>query len=235
MDPRERLDDAETGLMTMLHGHQAQIWTGFPGIIKSFDAEKMTCEVQPAIQGVQTKKDGSTAAITMPKLLDCPVFYPSGGGVTLTMPIKEGDECWVSLANRCIDAWWQSGGVQPQMEHRMHDLSDGFVFVGVWSQPNVLSDISTSTAQLRSNDGATFVELDPEGQIVTITAPGGLTINADVTLNGDMTQTGDTAIDGDLSNTGDVSLSGGGPAIARVGDPVSGGVITGGSSSAQSG
>lgn len=189
MDRRERLNDGEEALRTALDANRANTWTALPGIVQSFDPDKMTCVVQPAIKMSQTAPDLTVTPVNLPLCLDCPVIFPRGGGVTLTFPIKEGDECLLHFASRCIDAWWQQGGVQPQAEFRMHDLSDGFALVGVSSQPNVISDISTTTAQLRSDDGSTFVELDPDGQIVTITAPGGVTINADVTVNGSVTAT----------------------------------------------
>jgi phage baseplate assembly protein gpV len=91
------------------------------------------------------------------------------------------------------------------MEARMHDLSDGFVIPGPWSQPNVPSDVSTTAAQLRSNDGNTFIELDPDAHTVTITAPQGATINADVTINGDLHVTGTITGDEDVV-TGSISL-----------------------------
>lgn len=153
-----------------LDGRQTTIWTALPGIIESFDAAKMTCVVQPAIQGRNTTKDGVASFVNMPLLLDCPVVFPGGGGVTLTFPVKKGDEALVVLASRCIDGWWQLGGVQPQLEARMHDLSDGFALVGVRSQPRKLSGVSTAHAQLRSDDGEAFVDLDPTGHVVKIQA-----------------------------------------------------------------
>lgn len=208
MDPRERLNDMSTALLAGQKAGQSKLWTGFPGIVESFDAEKMTCSVQPAIKSIQitsTKDKDELKHVALPLLLDCPVMYPSGGDVTLTMPIKKGDECWVNIANRCIDGWWQSGGVQQQMEQRMHDLSDGFVFVGVWSKPNALSNVSTTTGQLRSKDGSTFIELDPDGQTIIITAPGGATINADTTINGTLHVTGQITCDDDVVAS-DISL-----------------------------
>lgn len=218
MDRRERLGDPEEALRAAMDGRQAAMWTALPGLIESYDATKGTCVVQPSIQMTQEKPDLSVAPITLPLLLDCPVVFPAGGGVTLTFPIAKGDECLVVFASRCIDAWWQSGGVQPQAEFRMHDLSDGFALVGVRSQPRVLTGVSTTTAQLRSDDGTTFVELDPAGQVVTITAPGGLTINADVTVNGKITTTGDVTANGTSVHThkhGGVTAGG-----AQTGAPV---------------
>ena len=60
----------------------------------------------------------------------------------------------------------------------MHDLSDGFVFVGVRSQPRVIPNVSTGATQLRSDDGSTLIELDPASQKVRIVAPGGFDVVA---------------------------------------------------------
>lgn len=190
MDQRERAGDGMEALRTAMDARQASMWTASVGIIQSFDDVAMTCVVQPSIQGRIAKPDGSAQFVAMPLLLDCPVYFPSGGGVTLTFPVKKGDEALVVFANRCIDAWWQQGGIQPPMEARMHDLSDGFAFVGVRSQPRRLAGVSTTKTQLRTDDGAAFYELDPATKAATITAPGGLTINADVTVNGKVTASG---------------------------------------------
>lgn len=178
MDQRQRLGDPTTAIAMATRERQAQIWTALPGIIQSFDPAAMTCEVQPSIQGtLSDPKTGDAKNVNLPLLVDCPVQFPSGGGVTLTLPIAPDDECLIIFASRCIDAWWQSGGIAPPMVYRMHDLSDGFVIPGIWSQPRVLTGVSTSKAQLRSTDGATVLELDPEAQRINLVAPGGVYIN----------------------------------------------------------
>lgn len=158
MDPRERLNDSEEAFRTATEGLLKGLWTALPGIIQSFNNTAMTCVVQPAIMGQQRKEDGSVLSIEMPLLLDCPVQFQGGGGCTGTFPIAEGDECLVVFSSRCIDSWWQSGGIQAQAELRMHDLSDGFVLPGIRSQPRVLSGgVSTTEAQLRTDTGLTWV------------------------------------------------------------------------------
>lgn len=152
MDRRERSGEMLPALLAMQQSWQADIWTALPGIIQSFNAAEKTCVVQPAIKAQALNPDGTTQWITLPLLLDCPVQFPSGGGYTLTFPLAQGDECLVVFANRCIDAWWQSGGVQVQAELRMHDLSDGMVIAGFSSKPAVPGSISTTEVQLRSVD-----------------------------------------------------------------------------------
>ena len=155
---------------------RAGLWTALPGIVQSFDAAAMTCIVQPAIQARVRDPQGNVVNLPLPLLLDCPVTFPGGGGCTLTFPVAEGDECLVVFASRCIDAWWQSGGVQPQAELRMHDLSDGFVLPGPRSQPRVLAGISRASTQLRADDGQSYIDLDAAARKVTVVAPGGFEV-----------------------------------------------------------
>lgn len=164
-DPNAMLDQAMTARLSCL-------WTALPGIIQNFDPVAMTCQVQPAIQGKVRSEDGSIALVNLPMLLDCPVVFPHGGGCSLTFPVKVGDECLVVFSSRAIDLWWQSGGVQPPVEMRMHDLSDGFVLVGPYSQTKVLSAVSTDSVQLRSDDGQAFFELNPQTHDFTLSTPG---------------------------------------------------------------
>ena len=214
MDRRERVADPEESLRMALDGRLTRLWTALPGIIQSFDPAKMTCAVQPAINGAAIQRDGTTTPIQMPLLLDCPVQFPGGGGVTLTFPLAAGDECLVVFASRCIDSWWQQGGVQGQAEFRMHDLSDGFVLPGVRSQPRRIA-VNNAKAELRSDDGSTFVQLDPIGKSIVLTAPNGATINANTTINGSLHVTGAVTFDSTLSVSGALN---GGSTIAAVGD-----------------
>ena len=197
MDRRERVGDPQAAMLAVLDGKQSEIWTALPGIVQSFNAAKRTVVVQPTTRARVQAQDNSFSWVQMPLLLDCPVFFPGGGGCTLTFPIAANDECLVIFASRCIDAWWQSGGIQNQAELRMHDLSDGFAFVGVSSVPNVIGSISTTTVQLRSNDGNAYVEINPTSHAMKLHTTGTLTIdasgvqiNAPITTNSTITAAG---------------------------------------------
>lgn len=56
--------------------------------------------------------------------------------------IAKAKEALVFFADHCIDAWYQSGGVQNQLMPRMHDISDGFALVGFRSKPNALKNFN---------------------------------------------------------------------------------------------
>jgi len=181
MDRREKVADGEELLRLAMEGHQSGLWTALPGIIASFNASALTCSVQPSISGEVRGKDGTVSTIKMPLLLDCPVVFPGGGGCTLTFPVSPGDECLVVFSSRCIDSWWQRGGVQGQAKKRMHDLSDGFVLPGCRSQPRKFT--AAGKTQLRTDNGSTLIEIEPGA--VRIKA-------AQVTIEGNLNVTGTT-------------------------------------------
>ncbi len=130
-----------------------------PGIILSFNPEEQTVAVQPAIREKRVLPSGDEKWVDIPQLVDVPIVFPRAGGYALTLPVKPGDECLVVFGDSCMDAWWQSGGVQNQIDCRRHDLSDGYAIIGPWSQPRVLKNYSTNTAQLRNESGSAYVEV----------------------------------------------------------------------------
>jgi hypothetical protein len=183
MDRAQLLNDAEEAMRLVLDGRQSCIWTAMPGIVQSVDLEAMTCEVQPAIQGTIEDENGKLQSVNLPLLVDVPIVFPGAGGFVITFPIAAGDEVLVVFGSRCIDAWWQSGGVQRPMEARMHDLSDGFAIPGPRSQPKKVSDISSTAAQIRNDAGDAYIEIGADGKIKLVSATG-------IDVEGDLNVTG---------------------------------------------
>ena len=86
-----------------------------PGIVASYDAERQTADVQPAVK---------LGSMNYPALSDVPVFMP------VPFEIHPGDACLVVFADVDIDAWLQTGEASVPGSARRHSLSDGFAFVG---------------------------------------------------------------------------------------------------------
>src|SRR4051812_7258887 len=107
----ELQNDEQEALRQAMDGRISSIWTALPGIVKKVNLSAMTVEVQPAIQGEIQKSDGSYEYVNLPLLVDVPIVFPRAGGFILTLPIVAGDEVLVVFASRCIDSWWQNGGV----------------------------------------------------------------------------------------------------------------------------
>lgn len=211
MDRRERVDDPVEATRAAQEGKQAEIWTALPGVIESYDATRQTCSVQPAIRGKVEAPGGAVNSVALPLLVDVPVIFPSGGGMTFTFPVQTGDECLVVFACRCIDAWWQSGGVQEALATRMHDLSDGFAIVGPKSQPRKLVDVSATEAQIRNDAGNLVMSFDPSSGRISVKVPGGLHVDGAITSTGDMVAGGISLMQHTHSNVEPGSGSSGGP------------------------
>jgi hypothetical protein len=202
MRQTERANDLQEALRAMLRGFQANIWTATPGIVQSYNAVQGTVVVQVAIQANITDLDtGAVTPTTIDLLRDVPVCYLGGGGMVATFPIQQGDTALVIFASRSISAWWQNGGVQKQTAPRMHSLSDGFAFIGPRSLANSIPNVSTTTAQFRSLDGSTFVEI-ASGQVVNIVAPGGANITGSLSVNGNVSITGTATATGEVEGNG---------------------------------
>lgn len=205
-DRRELTDDLGILLRAALQGFQATIWTALPAIVTKYTPSAGTIECLPTIQ-LQQNINGVISWVDYPKLVDCPVIFPSAGGFSLTFPIAADDEVLIIFASRCIDAWFASGKNGQQNELRMHDPSDGFAIPGPRSFPRVLPALSTTNVQLRSDDGATLIEMTPSGAVniqcananvtasdmVNITAPE-IVENGNVTINGTLTVTGNATV-----------------------------------------
>lgn len=234
MDIRERMADGEEALRTFGDSLQAKLWTAMPGIVQAFDPVACTASVQIAVQGQMTLPDGSARRVDLPLLTDVPVVFPHGGGFVLTFPIRPGDECEVWFQARCMDAWWQGGGVAPALSARKHDLSDGICLVGPFSQaqrPPV--PVSATDAQLRTMDSQAFFSVAPDRTLtaqnpaasVTLTPGGEISAKADakitlaaplVEIRGNLTATGYDGGAGYIRMTGHVALEGGMDATADV-------------------
>lgn len=178
--------------------------SSIPGIVVSFDSIKQTCVVQPAIQEIVLLPPPATptnltpgttqnipTSVTIAPIQDVPICMMRVPGWSITLPITKGTECLLIFSDTCIDGWWQNGGVNAPYDRRRHDLSDAIALFGPWSQPNTLSNYSTSSMQIRSDDETVVIDLASTG--ITLTAP---TVKINATSTVDIVATGVISITG---------------------------------------
>jgi len=154
------------------------------GKVISFDSTKQTCVIQPLLQEIvlnpppstqQFPNPGSTlnipTTVTIAPIQDVPIMMMRVPGWSMTFPITSGTECLLIFIDSCIDGWWQNGpsNPQPPFDRRRHDLSDPIALFGPWSQKTLLTNYSTNSVQIRSDDKSEIIDLS-SGQI-TVTAP----------------------------------------------------------------
>jgi hypothetical protein len=148
-----------------------------PAVVRSFDpGPPATVSVLIATNELVKYSEGAavislkTKAMQLPLLQDVPVMMPSAGGWSMTFPIQPGDECLVVFADTPLDVWLQNGGVNNNpISQRRHSLSDAVAIFGLRSNPRGLAGYSTTSAQLRNDDGTVVIDLTDDK--VTVTAP----------------------------------------------------------------
>ena len=202
MDRKQFYADLAQVLEVHSRAVRNEIWTALPAIVRAVNLEAQTVNVQPTIQGRKQPAQRAQRAedpyepewLDMPELLDCPLVFPRGGNYLISFPVSPGDEVLVVFASRCIDGWWESGQVSPQLDYRMHSLSDGFVIPGVVSKgaaaaglpaPSIgggdgPAPLSGDALEIRSKDGLTSVKMGEE--VLAVKHPVLITLDAPLIL-----------------------------------------------------
>lgn len=175
MDVRTRFGGHEVAAMeeainAIIDSRLAAVHTHVPFRVVSVDYSKKppTLVAQPTIKATVAQPDGSQKWVDLPQVPDVPIHFPGGGGVSMTFPIKAGDEGLLMISTRSIDQQQQSGGDQQQLDLRPHDLSNAYAMVGTRTQATALDSVAGDSTQIRSDDGQTMIDIK-SGQITTQT------------------------------------------------------------------
>lgn len=234
MNQSERISDPEDADNARLDELSGLIRCAFPGIVTKVNLEAQTVEVKIALMGSVTDETDTTTYVQYPILPDVPIVWPRAGGLAITLPVAVGDECLVVFADRCIDAWWQSGGVQRPMDSRKHDFSDAFAIFGVTSQPRRLPSVSADAIEIRDDARANWLSLKPGALDINI--EGDVTVNcksSKVTAASSTLVTcpsnkvdGPLTVTGLITGQGGIVVSGGGGATVTGSFTLNGGLTS---------
>lgn len=207
--------------------------TAFPARIVSFDSTFQTATVQPMIKRIFKNDQGEDDALSLPLLINAPVWLPRAGGFVMTFPIKPGDDCLVICAERSIDNWWTFGVEQAPKDVRFHALSDAIVLCGVAPQTKAVANYNENDLVLRkeSNDPLVAlrdngdVELQAAGSTITIKPSGDITLSSPtkIILDAPITETtSQMIVNGNLQVNGDSDSTGTSSATDHVSSGISG-------------
>lgn len=97
-----------------------QVYTALPARVVSFDAASASVVVQP-FPAMYDK--GEAVAI---EELHAPVQYPSGGGFTITFPLKAGDVGAIHVSTLPLGRYRSDGAEGDPADVRRFDLSDAW-------------------------------------------------------------------------------------------------------------
>ena len=176
------LSDTQSYLDSLRSEIKATTHVSLPAVVTKFDADKQTISCVPTIKEL-IYINGSVSFKEFPELQEVPIEIPRAGNFAITLPITVGQECRVTFQDLCLDGWWSRGGIQSWNDLRRHDLSDAIATFSPWSQPNKISNYSTSDLEIRSLDNNTKISLSNNS--VTIKR----NLNTIVVEDGDITLT----------------------------------------------
>lgn len=192
-----------------------------PGIVRSYDPERNTVSVQPAV----TLKLGSNDTVSDPLLEDVPVLSIGGGGFAVRIPLKEGDAGWIMFNDVDISiflgaAGQQGGSPSPSAPatYRTHDWADA-IFIPDMLRKAAVNEAEAEMLVIQSENGDVRLAMGSEG----------ISITGDVSVEGDLNVSGNIEATGTVKAAGNIESSGGDVIAGSVSlkTHVHGGVTTG--------
>jgi len=160
-ESKERVVDLSLLLKNSHRELMKSVHTMLPGVVDSFDP--VTQRAQVAVATAQALYGGKK--LSFPPLLNVPVQFVRWGGFSMTMPVKQGDECAIHFSERSMDLFLKFGNIdRVPTETRFFDLSDAFIVPGLNSDNKIVPDYDKDNMVLKSDNGATVFTLTADGK-----------------------------------------------------------------------
>ena len=161
MDARTRFFDYDEVLRELKDAIKRDINTSMVCRVAK-DSDGHTAVLQPLVKAIVQKADGTSEYVSLPSIPDVPIKFPSGGGHILTHPLKEGDEVEANFHSMAFSGWFQNGGEQSPSSAAKQGLSFATCTPGLRSDPNKLQNYSPESAQFRTVDAKSCVDVSPQ-------------------------------------------------------------------------
>jgi len=135
------------------------VCTSIPGHVIAFDPARQVAQIQIGIMRVDI--DGRTFA--PPPLIEVPVYFSGGSKFMIEHQIDTGDDGLVLFSQRCIDGWFNTGGIAENPIGRFHDYADAMFLPGMRPQPKAIKAFSNNGIRMRDAAGANYFWLKNDG------------------------------------------------------------------------
>lgn len=191
---------SETGLYEFLIDKALQKMEKVaPAKILKYDNKTNRAEVQ--ILNLSITSTGEK--LPQKPIPNVPVLMLSGGGFTMSFPMKKGDIGWLVAADRDISIFKQLLDMFTPNTYQKHRYKDSF-FIPDKVNGFEISEDEQDAVLITSLDGTTKISLR-DGQ-ARITAPKTIINSADTAVNGNLSVSGTVTAGGDVTGA-NISLS----------------------------
>lgn len=111
-------------LIAAIETAQAGLRTNLPGQIMAYDPDEHRANVQIMVPDPFKGEDGARRPQAVAVIPDVPVAHLGfGGGIRIKIPVRKGDQCWLSFSSSCLASYKASGGkfLDPRDDRRHHE------------------------------------------------------------------------------------------------------------------
>ena len=165
----------------------SKLYCALPAIIESVNFENQTLEASPVTIMKRTNDSGVVTDFKLPLLVDVPFQCYKGGDYSITVPIKQGDECLIIFTDVDFSAWFQNGGFNYAEHSFQHAYSNAMAIVGFSSEVKAVKNYNPNAIEIRNADASEKISL----------SAGNITLkSATITLDGNVTTTGTSNLQG---------------------------------------
>lgn len=165
----------------------SKLYCALPAIVESVNFENQTLEASPVTIMKRTNDTGMVTDFKLPLLVDVPFQCYKGGDYSITVPVKQGDECLIIFTDVDFSAWFQNGGFNYAEHSFQHAYSNAMALVGFSSEVKAVKNYNPNAIEIRNADASEKISL----------SAGNITLkSATITLDGEVTTTGTTTIQG---------------------------------------
>ena len=157
-----------------------------PGRVVTYYPEDQTADVIVSVERITHSSEGTYNSTDRTAIKKMPVHTPSGGGWSITMPIKPGDTCILFFSQIGYDHWYYkdldkagtlAGLPKPHLSRQFNE-NDGYALVGLNTLPRKITGYHATHSQWRGPDPTKQVISLNDDETITITSSTELTINA---------------------------------------------------------
>lgn len=148
--------------------------TSIPGHVAAFDPVTQLAQIQIGIKRV----DVNGVTFTPSPLIEVPVYFSGGAQYGVEHQVDPNDEGMILFSQRCIDGWFNTGGVAENPILRFHSMEDAIFLPGLRSQPNALASFANNGVRLRNVDATHYVWLKNDGTVEIKNSNSTMTISA---------------------------------------------------------
>ena len=188
----ERSPSLANSLRKAIESQTQDVHVCFPGRVQAYDSKEQKADIQPLINRLTVRADGTELTEQFPEFPDVPIRFARSAGFFLTFPIKVGDFVTVHIMDRSIDKWIKSEGeISNPDDSKSHDLSDAFAVPGLYPFSKSIQDIDTEAMAFGSDNGGKQIHIHEDK--VEITYQDGNTLTLENQGSGTKATFGDGA------------------------------------------